>query len=70
MAFSLPLEIVLVYEVPVVGLEVAESTVTIFGAVAVAVLIALSGFSPLRRSPCSTSRNTASRDGRGRYRGR
>ncbi|TYT61088.1 hemolysin family protein [Natrialba swarupiae] len=44
MAFSLPLEIVLVYEVPVVGLEVAESTVTIFGAVAVAVLIALSGF--------------------------
>ncbi|MWV38542.1 hemolysin family protein [Natrialba sp. INN-245] len=44
MAFSLPLEIVLVYEVPVVGLEVAESTVTIFGAVAVVVLIALSGF--------------------------
>ncbi|MEY7848841.1 hemolysin family protein [Natrarchaeobius sp. A-rgal3] len=44
MAFSLPLEIVLAYEVPVVGYDIEESTVTIFGAFAVAVLIALSGF--------------------------
>ncbi|RQG94419.1 hemolysin family protein [Natrarchaeobius chitinivorans] len=45
MAFSLPVELVLAaYEVPVVGLEIEESTVTIFGVVAVAVLIALSGF--------------------------
>ncbi|RQH01707.1 DNA-binding protein, partial [Natrarchaeobius oligotrophus] len=45
MAFSLPVEVVIAaYEVPVVGLQVEESTVTIFGALAVVVLIALSGF--------------------------
>ncbi len=45
MAFSPPLEVVFaVYEVPVVGLELAQSTVTILGALAVVVLIGLSGF--------------------------
>ncbi|WP_243637935.1 hemolysin family protein, partial [Natrarchaeobius oligotrophus] len=40
-----PVEVVIAaYEVPVVGLQVEESTVTIFGALAVVVLIALSGF--------------------------
>ncbi|MDG5817896.1 hemolysin family protein [Natronococcus sp. A-GB7] len=45
MALSPLLEVVLAaYEVPFVGLEVDESTVTIFGVLAVAVLILLSGF--------------------------
>jgi len=45
MAFSLPLEFVLAaYEVPLVGLEVDQSTVTLLGVVAVTVLIGLSGF--------------------------
>ncbi|RQG92714.1 HlyC/CorC family transporter [Natrarchaeobius halalkaliphilus] len=45
MVFSLPLEMVVAaYDVPVVGLEIAESTVTLFGGLAVVVLIALSGF--------------------------
>ncbi len=45
MALSPLLEVVIaVYEVPVVGLEFDRSTVTVFGAIAVAVLIGLSGF--------------------------
>ncbi|MFP8951479.1 hemolysin family protein [Natrialbaceae archaeon A-arb3/5] len=45
MALSLPLEIVLAaYEVPIVGFDVDESTVTIFGVLTVTALIALSGF--------------------------
>jgi putative hemolysin len=45
MALSPLLEVVLAaYEVPFVGLEFDESTVTIFGVLAVAVLILLSGF--------------------------
>ncbi|ELY50286.1 hemolysin family protein [Natronorubrum bangense] len=45
MALSPLLEVVIaVYEVPVVGLEFDRSTVTVFGALAVAVLIGLSGF--------------------------
>ncbi|THE65070.1 HlyC/CorC family transporter [Salinadaptatus halalkaliphilus] len=45
MTFSLPVELVLAaYEVPVVGLEIEESTVTILGVFTVAILIALSGF--------------------------
>ncbi|ARS89187.1 hemolysin family protein [Natrarchaeobaculum aegyptiacum] len=45
MAFWLPLEMVLAAaDVPVVGLEVDQSTVTALGVLAVAVLIALSGF--------------------------
>ncbi|APW97289.1 DNA-binding protein [Halobiforma lacisalsi AJ5] len=47
MAFSLPLEIsnvVFAAEVPVVGLDVAQSTVTILGTLAIVVLILLSGF--------------------------
>ncbi|MFA9427519.1 hemolysin family protein [Natronorubrum sp. A-ect3] len=45
MALSPLLEVVVaVYEVPVVGLEFDRSTVTVFGAIAVAVLIGLSGF--------------------------
>ena len=45
MAFSLPLEIVLAaYEVPAVGIEIDQSTVTVLGTLIVAVLIVLSGF--------------------------
>lgn len=48
MAFSLPFELATVvlaaYEVPVVGLEVEQSTVALLGALAVVVLILLSGF--------------------------
>ena len=45
MALSPPSEVVLVaYEIPVVGLEVEQSVVTVLGALAVVVLIALSGF--------------------------
>ncbi|ELY45922.1 hemolysin family protein [Natronorubrum sulfidifaciens] len=45
MALSPLLEVVVaVYEAPVVGLEFDQSTVTVFGALAVAVLIGLSGF--------------------------
>ncbi|QFU82200.1 hemolysin family protein [Natronorubrum aibiense] len=45
MAFSLPWEIVLAaYEVPVVGLEFDQSTVTVLGVVAVGILIGLSAF--------------------------
>ncbi len=45
MAFSLPLEIVLTtFEVPMVGLEIEQSTVTTLGVLAVVVLILLSGF--------------------------
>ncbi|SFC15928.1 Hemolysin, contains CBS domains [Halobiforma haloterrestris] len=47
MAFSLPLEIsnvLFAAEVPVVGLDVAQSTVTILGTLAIVVLILLSGF--------------------------
>ena len=45
MALSPLLEVVVaVYEAPVVGLEFDRSTVTVFGALAVAVLIGLSGF--------------------------
>ncbi len=44
MVFALLETVVLSYEVPFVGMEVDESTVTLFGVVAVTVLIALSGF--------------------------
>ncbi|RQG87773.1 HlyC/CorC family transporter, partial [Natrarchaeobius halalkaliphilus] len=45
MTRSLPLEMmVAAYDVPVVGFEIAESTVTLLGGFAVVVLIALSGF--------------------------
>ncbi|MXV61531.1 DUF21 domain-containing protein [Natronorubrum sp. JWXQ-INN-674] len=44
MAFFPLLEAVVAYQVPVVGLEIDQSTVTILGVFAVAVLIVLSGF--------------------------
>ncbi|SEQ76613.1 hemolysin family protein [Natrinema salaciae] len=45
MALSSPSEVVLaVYEVPVVGLEIEQSVVTVLGALALVGLIALSGF--------------------------